>query len=115
MSMSSMASRKETASSFSIHLWPRSMYVALGTTSDGFTRAGVFGEFGCCTSCRPVLEVTEYVDRADSALLCEKALADRGPKSLEDFAVGSVASGARVEACIAEACLSVDSRRVLAG
>lgn len=55
------------------------MYVALGTTSEGFRgRAGEVW-LGCCASCRPVLEETEYVERDDWARLWDMALADREP------------------------------------
>lgn len=56
------------------------MYVALGTTSDGFRGAtGDPPRAGGWASCLPVLEVTEpYVESADWARLCESALAERG-------------------------------------
>jgi len=46
------------------------MYVALGTTSEGFRgTTGALGERGCCTSGRPILEFDEeYVERDDRAL-----------------------------------------------
>jgi hypothetical protein len=56
------------------------MYVAVGTTSEGFKIAtGGDCTAGGWTSCRPVLEVTdEYVDIEDCARRCDEKLAGRG-------------------------------------
>lgn len=57
------------------------MYVALGTTSEGFKRGRSAGcpEGGCCTSWRPVLDATdENIDTDDCARWWDALLVERG-------------------------------------
>lgn len=85
------------------------MYVAVGTTSDGFKgAAGAWEVDGCCANCRPVREFTdEYVDSEDWARLCDSTLEERG----FDSSTGDAGKGS---ATAAVAPLS-ESRRLLVG
>jgi hypothetical protein len=91
------------------------MYVAVGTTSEGFRiAAGGDSARGGWTSCRPVRDITEeYVEKDDWARLCDGKLVERivGLAGVDSV---SGNSGTRA-ACVFVATPLSDSRLLLAG
>lgn len=91
------------------------MYVAVGTTSEGF-RIATGGDCACggWTSCRPARDVTdEYVESEDWARLCDEMLVERIAELAEADSVNcEFGAGA---ACVLVATPLLDSRLLLPG